>query len=114
MPGGKVGRPTPPQARRPLRWWLLRAGVGLVLVLGGLVLWAPETLAQCRMCATALGSPEGQVQARAFNQGILFLLAVPMTAIGTIAWLVARRWKRPGEHDPGGAADEQRPSARAA
>ena len=52
--------------------------------------------------------------ARAFNRGILFLLAVPMTAIGTIVWLVARRWKRPDGRGPDGEQDEQQEAVRAA
>jgi len=83
-----------PQA---LHW--LRCGVGSLLSLGLLerILWA-----QCAMCRSGLmNSPEGQVWARGFNQGILFLLVVPFVIIGSLAALIwnAHR-RRSGERLP--------------
>ncbi len=52
---------------------------------------ADPALAQCPMCRTALGSPEGQQLAAAFRGGILLLVVVPFAAVATIALLVARQ-----------------------
>ena len=52
--------------------------------------FAPEAFALCPMCRTALESPEARGLAMAFNRGILFLLAMPFTAIALIAGLIWR------------------------
>ncbi len=68
-----------------LRKWF-PAAAALVLTV-----FADAALAQCAMCRTALGSPEGQQLAAAFRGGILLLVAVPFAALATIALLVARQ-----------------------
>ncbi|MCP3959284.1 MAG: hypothetical protein GY719_15645 [bacterium] len=69
-----------------LRKWLPAVAATLVLAVV-----ADTVLAQCPMCRTALGSPEGQQLAAAFRGGILLLVAVPFAAVATIALLVARQ-----------------------
>ena len=72
-----------------------RRRVGLLIVaslIGLLVAVAVE--AQCPMCRKALESPEGRQLASAFNRAILLLLATPFAAVGTIAFLIARRLRR--------------------
>jgi len=53
--------------------------------------------AQCAMCVTALqNSPEGKGMASHFNNGILFLLAIPyalFSAIGVVVYRAHRRKK---------------------
>ncbi len=56
-----------------------------------LAVFADAALAQCPMCRTALGSPEGQQLAAAFRGGILLLVAAPFAAVATIALLIARQ-----------------------
>ncbi len=68
-----------------LRKWL-PAATALVLAIV-----ADAALGQCAMCRTALDSPEGQQLVAAFRGGILLLVAVPFTAVATIALLVARQ-----------------------
>lgn len=57
---------------------------------------APEAGALCPMCRTALESPEAAGLAGAFNRGILFLLAVPFSALAIIAYLVYREQRSAG------------------
>ncbi len=66
--------------------WIPAAAATLVLAVV-----ADAALAQCPMCRTALGSPEGQQLAAAFRGGILLLVAAPFTAVGTIALLITRQ-----------------------
>ncbi|MEE8386668.1 MAG: hypothetical protein V3S01_12210 [Dehalococcoidia bacterium] len=46
------------------------------------------------MCRTALDSPEGRQMARAFSQGVLLLLAVPLGAVSTVSFLLLRRIRK--------------------
>lgn len=64
------------------------------LVIGLLLAGSAPVSAQCIMCRTALATPEGQAMIGAFQNGILFLLAVPFLAFGTIAYLAVRGQKR--------------------
>jgi hypothetical protein len=51
--------------------------------------------AQCAMCVTALeNSPEGKGMAAYFNNGILFLLAIPYALFTTIGFVVYRAYRR--------------------
>lgn len=51
--------------------------------------------AQCAMCVTALeNSPEGKGMAAYFNNGILFLLAIPYVLFTTIGFVVYRAHRR--------------------
>ncbi len=74
---------------RPTRL-LVTIGIaaGLLLLLPGV------SGAQCSMCRTALESPEARALAEAFRSGILFLLAVPFLAFGTVALLAVRSQRR--------------------
>ncbi len=71
--------------------WIQAAVTTLVLAVV-----ADGAFAQCPMCRTALGSPEGQQLAAAFRGGILLLVAVPFAAVATIALLVARQLRAAG------------------
>jgi hypothetical protein len=75
---------------RMLRWLRWSVGSCLFFVLVERTLWA-----QCAMCRTGLlNSPEGQMWARGFAQGILFLLAVPFVIIGSLAALIWNAHRR--------------------
>jgi len=74
----------------------LLAGVVISIAALCLLAWAEPALAQCPMCRKALESPEGRRLAGAFARAILFLLAVPITAVGTIALMVVSK-QRQGE-----------------
>jgi hypothetical protein len=75
---------------------VVRRFIVLALLLAAAVsLWAPELRAQCAMCVTALeNSPEGKAMAASFNNGILFLLAMPYAIFGTIGFVVFRAYRR--------------------
>jgi hypothetical protein len=67
--------------------WLLSAGI----LLGCVLLSAPDLSAQCAMCRTALTqSEEGQRWARGINAGILLLLAAPFLIAGSAAFVMYR------------------------
>jgi len=58
--------------------------------------------AQCAMCVTALeNSPEGKGMASHFNNGIIFLLAIPYALFTTIGVVVyrAHRKKKTAERE---------------
>ncbi len=83
---------------RPWRLPLLAALAVLALS------WPPGSLeAQCAMCRTALGSPEGQAMAQGFRHAILLLLAVPLALVGTLGLAIYRatRAARQEAADPG-------------
>lgn len=65
-----------------------------LLFLLALSLLPAEAAAQCPMCRTALDSPEGRQLAGAFNRAILFLLAIPFAAVGSVVLLVLRHRER--------------------
>jgi hypothetical protein len=68
--------------------------VSLILV-AVMALWAPSLRAQCAICVTALeNSPEGKAMAASFNNGILFLLAMPYAIFGTVGLVVFRAHRR--------------------
>ena len=51
---------------------------------------------QCAMCKAAVtGSADGEALARGLNQGILFLLAVPVVLVGAISLLIWRSCRAP-------------------
>lgn len=55
----------------------------------------PSALAQCAICVTALeNSPEGRAMAASFNNGILFLLAMPYAIFGAVGFIVFRAYRR--------------------
>ncbi len=51
--------------------------------------------AQCAMCKQVInsGTQNGSNIAKGINMGILYLLGVPILAVGTVAFSFWRRWK---------------------
>jgi len=69
-------------------------GAALAAALAAVAL-VPETAdAQCAMCRQALDSPEGRQMIAAFQDGILVLLAAPVTVFGVVATLAVRSARR--------------------
>jgi hypothetical protein len=74
-----------------LRGPAIAAAATVLLLLLGL----PDTAsAQCAMCRSLLGSPEGQRMIAAFRGGILLLLAAPFVVFATIAVVAVRAQSR--------------------
>lgn len=67
------------------------AGLAAVLVMVGL---SGDASAQCAMCRTLLGSPEGQRMITALRSGILLLLVAPFVIFATVATLAIRLQRR--------------------
>ena len=56
---------------------------------------------QCAMCKAAVANAaDGGALARGLNQGILFLLAIPILLVGGISFLIWRSYRQ--LRDPGG------------
>ena len=73
---------------------IMRAAVGIGAAL--LLLSPAELPAQCAMCWQALAnSAEGASLVRGFNDGILFLLAVPFLVVGIIGFRIYRAQRQP-------------------
>lgn len=53
-----------------------------------------DATAQCAMCRTLLGSPEGQRMIAALRSGILLLLVAPFVIFATVATLAVRLQRR--------------------
>lgn len=53
-----------------------------------------EASAQCAMCRTMLGSPEGQRMIGALRSGIVLLLVAPFAIFATVATLAVRLQRR--------------------
>ena len=51
-----------------------------------------KTNAQCAMCRAVLESEEGQSTAQGVNDGIVYLMAIPYILVGTIAFIVYRKF----------------------
>jgi len=72
------------------------ARVAAVLLLAALVL--PAALSACPLCKDATAdaeSPGGSASlGRGFYYSILLMIAVPWTAVGTVAFLIFRRRRR--------------------
>tara|TARA_R110002049_G_scaffold274751_2_gene452716 strand:+ start:1067 stop:1309 length:243 start_codon:yes stop_codon:yes gene_type:complete len=54
-----------------------------------------RTNAQCAMCRAVLESGEDQSAAEGINDGIMFLMAVPYILVGTIGYIVYRKFSKP-------------------
>lgn len=68
--------------------WLAGATVLLVLLFGA------DAQAQCVMCkAVAEDSAAQGAVGRGINQGILYIMAVPYILLGSIAYLIFKKWK---------------------
>ena len=66
----------------------------LLLALGLLVIPMEVLEAQCVMCkAVAEGSAAEGAVGRGINQGILYIMAVPYILLGTIGYLILKKWK---------------------
>lgn len=50
--------------------------------------------AQCAMCRAVLESGENQSAAEGINDGIMFLMAVPYLLVGTLGYIVYRKYGR--------------------
>ena len=67
----------------------------LAVIAAMALLHVSQVQAQCALCVTALeNSPEGKGMAASFNNGILFLLAVPYAIFGTAGVVVFRAYHR--------------------
>jgi len=66
----------------------------LGIVAGATLATPPPARAQCAMCRSAFDSPEGRRMIRKYQIGILYLLAVPFAAFGTVAFFAVRGKKR--------------------
>ncbi|WP_178985959.1 hypothetical protein [Winogradskyella helgolandensis] len=51
--------------------------------------------AQCAMCRAVLESGDDQSMAEGINDGIVFLMAVPYILIGTIGFIIYRKFNKP-------------------
>lgn len=80
------------------------ARVAAVLLLAALVL--PAALSACPLCKDATPdaeSPGGSASlGRGFYYSILLMIAVPWTAVGTVAFLIFRRRRRARGAEPSG------------
>ena len=54
-----------------------------------------KTNAQCAMCRAVLESGEDQSAAEGINDGIMFLMAVPYILVGTISYIIYRKFSKP-------------------
>jgi len=71
-----------------------------LLIVAVVCLFQTTAFAQCAMCVTALeNSPEGRAMAASFNNGILFLLAMPYAIFGTVGIVVFRAYRRKKAED---------------
>jgi membrane protein implicated in regulation of membrane protease activity len=72
------------------------AGTALVALVTVLIVMAlsADASAQCAMCQTLLGSPEGQRMIAAIRSGILLLLVAPFVIFATVATLAIRLQRR--------------------
>ncbi len=73
----------------------MRRALTIATIAAVAALVADDAAAQCAMCRTALESPEAAALAAGFRRAVLFLLAVPFTAIAVIAVMVARSVRTP-------------------
>lgn len=53
-----------------------------------------QTNAQCAMCRAVLESEEGQSTAEGINDGIVYLMAIPYIIVGTVSYVVYRKYFR--------------------
>tara|TARA_R110002033_G_scaffold66258_1_gene117370 strand:- start:10403 stop:10657 length:255 start_codon:yes stop_codon:yes gene_type:complete len=54
-----------------------------------------NTNAQCAMCRAVLESGEDQSAAEGINDGIMFLMAVPYILVGTLGYIIYRKFSKP-------------------
>ena len=70
------------------------AAVGAALAAASALVVPAWAEAQCAMCRSVLGSPEGQAMIAALRSGILLLLAAPFAIFGTVAFLAVRAQRK--------------------
>ncbi|WP_175455513.1 hypothetical protein [Winogradskyella thalassocola] len=63
------------------------------------LLFVLKTNAQCAMCRAVLESGEDQNMAEGINDGIVFLMAVPYILVGTIGFIIYRKFSRPDKSE---------------
>ena len=51
-----------------------------------------KTNAQCAMCRAVLESEDGQSAAEGVNDGIVYLMAIPYLIVGTIGFIIYRKF----------------------
>lgn len=51
--------------------------------------------AQCAMCRAVLESEAGQSTAEGVNDGIVYLMAIPYIIVGTIGYIIYRKFNTP-------------------
>lgn len=56
-----------------------------------------KSSAQCAMCRAVLESGEDQNAAEGINDGIMFLMAVPYILVGTIGYIIYRKFNKPNK-----------------
>lgn len=56
------------------------------------VLFFVKTNAQCAMCRAVLESGDDQAAAEGINDGIVYLMAIPYIIVGTIGYIVYRKY----------------------
>jgi heme/copper-type cytochrome/quinol oxidase subunit 2 len=88
--------------------------VAVVLVLAALLL--PALLSACPLCKEAeADTPGGSASlGRGFYYSILLMIAVPWTAVGTVAFLIFRKRRRDRAALPGGSVTRLLPDSRGA
>jgi hypothetical protein len=57
-----------------------------------------NTNAQCAMCRAVLESEEGQVTAKAVNDGIKYLMIFPYLLIGGLAFIIYKKFNNSEKH----------------
>lgn len=75
---------------------VMKKGFILLLLLVTLWVMVPSTAeAQCPMCKASVESnmANGQKKGAGLNKGIIFLLAAPYLAAGSIAWVYYRNYR---------------------
>jgi heme/copper-type cytochrome/quinol oxidase subunit 2 len=77
----------------------MRATVRIAVILALVALLVPTILSACPLCKEAeADTPGGSASlGRGFYYSILLMIAVPWTAVGTVAFLIFRKRRRSGE-----------------
>jgi type III secretory pathway component EscU len=67
-----------------------------VIVFGLIIMSVVPALAQCAACAAAVktNSASGSVTANGLNHGIIFLLMAPYLAVGIVAYVWYKKFRR--------------------
>ena len=96
----------------------MRASARVAAVILLVVLILPAVLSACPLCKEA--TPDGEYPGgsaslgRGFYYSILLMIAVPWTAVGTVAFLIFRRRRRDRASLPAGGVAQLVPDSRGA